>query len=95
MNENYSYLTSLPAYLENKAERKDSQCEKVLSFIKGGCNNLLLISEKSGITQAIVSARVNDLIEEGKCIYSGHVVYNNRLRKKIVLAVLVQKELFQ
>ena len=81
----YSYTTSLPAYKENQVTNKKTQCEDVLSFVIYGANNLLQISQLSGIPQAIVSARVNDLVNEGKVEYNGHVIYSNRLRKKIIL----------
>ncbi len=96
---NYSHETSLHPYLENKALNKQRQCDMVLEIIKRKANNLLQISQVSGIPQAIISARVNDLIQEGKVAYVGHVVYNNRLRKKIVSVAPVvgmgkQSELF-
>ncbi len=84
---NYSYETSLPPYLENKALNKQRQCDMVLEIIKRKANNLLQISQVSGIPQAIISARVNDLIKESKVAYLGKVIYNNRLRKQIVFMV--------
>ena len=81
----YSYETSYPPFLENKATNKRTQCDEVLAIIKKGANNLLQVSEVSGIPQAIISARVNDLIEENKIEYNGFTVYNNRKRKKIML----------
>jgi|ERR1035437_2840026 hypothetical protein len=96
---NYSYLTSLPAYHENIIYSKQRQCDIVLGIIKKGANNLLQISQVSGIPQAIVSARMSDLIEDKKTMYEGCVVYNNRLRKKIVIVetpaiIYQQPELF-
>lgn len=82
---NYSYETSYPPYLENRAINKRTQCDEVLSIIKRGANNLLQVAEVSGIPQAIISARVNDLIEELKVRYEGFTVYNNRKRKKIII----------
>lgn len=95
---NYSFETSKPAYLENKEKSKDKQCQKVLQAVKGGANNLLHISEIIGIPQAIVSARCNDLINEGKIEYYDFVKYKDRKRKKIQLVEkqpLKQIELFQ
>ena len=82
---NYSYATSYPAYVENKENSKQLQCEKVLNAIKAGADNLLEISDRTGILQAIVSARVNDLINEGIIEYNGFVYYKDRKRKKIVI----------
>ena len=97
MSENYSHLTSKPAYFENRALSKQRQCDNVLAIIKKGANNLLQISQVSGIPQAIVSARLDDLKKEGRAGYDGHVVYNNRLRKKIVFyePIIEKKELTQ
>lgn len=84
MNQNYSYATSLPDYKENKAFNKRRQCDEVLAFIKKGANNLLQLSELTKIPQAVVSARMSDLMEENKAKYEGFTIYNNRQRKKIV-----------
>jgi hypothetical protein len=81
---NYSFETSLPAYLENKALRKKRQCDEVLAFIKKGANNLLQISNLMGIPQSIVSARMTDLMEEKRARYEGKTIYNNRERKRII-----------
>lgn len=95
---NYSFETSYEPYLENKAFNKRTQCEEVLKFIKKGANNLLQISALSGIPQAIVSARVNDLIDENKAKYDGCIIFNDRKRKKIIAIKpeikITQKELF-
>lgn len=85
----YSYETSLPPYKENIAFNKKRQCDEVFDIIEKGGNNLLKISQVSGIPQAIVSARVNDLITDSRVKYEGHTVYNDRLRKKIVTAVKI------
>ena len=91
----YSYTTSLPAYKENQVTNKKRQCDEVLSIIKMGYNNLLQISQVSGIPQAIVSARMSDLMEEKRAMYSGQTVYQGRLRKKIiVVGEVVQANLF-
>lgn len=82
---NYSFETSHKPYKENIAFHKQRQCDLILGIAKRGANNLLQISQVSGIPQAIVSARASDLINEGKIVYEGHVVFNNRLRKKIVI----------
>lgn len=82
---NYSFETSLPARKENLATNKKTQCEEVYSFVERGANNLLQVSELTGILQAIVSARVNDLIEENKVCYLGFTIYKNRKRKKIII----------
>ena len=97
MNPNYSYATSLPAYKENQTFNKRRQCDKILLFIKRGADNLLQLSELSGIPQAVVSARMSDLIEENKAKYEGHVIYDNRKRKRIVFVKpkpIDQPELF-
>jgi hypothetical protein len=94
---NYSFETSKPAYQENKANSKERQCEKVLNAVRFGANNLLQISEATGILQAIVSARCNDLINEGKIQYLDFVTYKDRKRKKIQLTKpkkFIQSELF-
>lgn len=95
---NYSYETSYAPYKENQALNKRTQCDEVLKFIKKGANNLLQISALSGIPQAIVSARVNDLINENKAKYDGCIIFNDRKRKKIVAIKqeikITQKELF-
>ncbi len=96
---NYSFETSLPAFKENKALNKHRQCDLILGIVRKGANNLLQISQVSGIPQAIVSARIYDLIEDGKVKYEGKLNYNDRVRKKIVLIVppittVVQPSLF-
>lgn len=95
MSTNYSFETSLPAYKENKVGAKERQCEKVLSSIRNGCNNLLQISEETGILQAIVSARCTDLIKENKIQYLDFVTYKDRKRKKIELIVKEPKHFVQ
>ena len=99
MSENYSFQTSLPAYKENKVNSKERQCEKVLNAIRSGANNLLQISDNTGILQAVVSARISDLINENKVQYLDFVTYKDRKRKKIELVIkepkkLIQSELF-
>lgn len=94
MNPNYSYQTSLPAYKENPSH-KLRQSDNILAMIKMGADNLLKLSQASGILQAVVSARVNELINEGKITYDGFTTYNNRKRKRIVtVKILTQKSLF-
>lgn len=94
---NYSYHTSLEPYRENPSEKR-KQADELYAFIRRGANNLLQLSELSGLPQSTVSGRCNDLIEEKRIEYKGYVVFNNRKRKKIVLikapATGVQKELF-
>lgn len=99
-NSNYSHLTSKPAYLENKVISKDRQCDALFKLIKHGANNLLQLSQLSGIPQAVCSARMDDLKKENRASYSGHVIYENRLRKKIKIIEQViptgkQAELFE
>jgi recombinational DNA repair protein RecT len=97
MNQNYSFQTSMPAYLENKENSKERQCEKVLNAVRNGADNLLQISERIGIPQAIVSARCADLKSEKKIEYCDFVIYKDRKRKKIQLykpKPLIQSELF-
>ena len=94
---NYSFETSLPPYRE-APELKKRQADELMAFIKRGANNLLQLSELSGLPQSTVSGRCNDLIEENKICYHGYTVYNDRKRKKICLIKApvngVQKELF-
>lgn len=85
MNPTYSYKTSLGPYLENSAH-KEIQKMRVLGLISQGANNLLQISEQSGILQAIVSARVNGLIKDGTVKYEGFVIFRGRKRKRIVIS---------
>lgn len=85
MRTNYSYATSHPPYLENSSH-KEIQKFKVLGLISQGANNLLQISEQSNILQAIVSARVNGLIQDGTVKYSGFVIFRGRKRKRIVIS---------
>jgi hypothetical protein len=95
MNPNYSYETSYAPFKENQALNKRRQCDEVLQFIKKGANNLLQISNLSGIPQAIVSARVNDLINEERAKYEGCIIFNNRKRKRIKPEIkITQTELF-
>lgn len=98
MNPNYSYETSYAPFKENQALNKRTQCDEVLKFIKKGANNLLQISALSGIPQAIVSARMSDLIEENRAKYEGFTIYENRKRKKIIAikheSKIYQNELF-
>lgn len=82
---NYSFETSKPAYLDNLANNKVRQSDEVFALIKRGAKCLLQISEISKIPQAIVSARLSDLKKEGRADYEGQIVYQNRLRKKIVI----------
>lgn len=97
MSKNYSFATSMEPYLENKATAKRRQCDNILAFIRRGSDNLLQISELSGIPQAICSARLADLRNESKADYSGFVIYKDRKRKRIVLVektIVSQPELF-
>lgn len=82
MNTNYSFSTSLPAY---QTCDKATQCVLVERLIKEGVDNLKQLSEKTGLDQSTISARVNNLIDDKRVIYSGHVTYKNRLRKRIVV----------
>lgn len=82
---NYSFETSLPAFKDNLANNKIRQCDEVLSLIKRGAKCLLQISEISKIPQAVISARMSDLMKEGKAGYDGQIVFKDRLRKKIVV----------
>lgn len=98
MNTNYSYETSLPAYLD-KAEIKRRQQDEMLRFIRKGANNLLQLSILMGIPQSTVSGRMTDLMKEGKTEYNGQVIYNGTRRKRIVAikqeTTFKQNELFQ
>jgi hypothetical protein len=93
---NYSFTTSLPAYHDN-ALIKRRQADDLFLFIKRGANNLLQLSQLSGLPQSTVAGRCNDLIYECRIEYKGHVVYANRKRKKIVVikpVAALQNELF-
>lgn len=94
---NYSFATSLPPYQERPSEKK-RQADELFAFIRRGANNLLQLSELSGLPQSTVAGRCNDLIDENRIEYKGHVVFRDRKRKKIVVKSLVingvQKELF-
>jgi predicted transcriptional regulator len=89
---NYSFETSYPAYRENEASNKTRQCDEVFQFIKRGANNLLQISELTGLPQSTIAARINDLISESKIKYDGFVVYEDRKRKRIMA---IRKEVKQ
>jgi hypothetical protein len=94
MKTNYSTFTSLSAYHE---PGKDKQAEQILSLIKSGADNLLRLSELTGLPQATCSGRVNDLIREGKVSYHGFTHYRDRTRKKIAVVSVpnyVSQELF-
>lgn len=67
--DNYSYSTSLPAYHES-AINKRRQAEEIFRFITRGANNLLQLSEVTGLPQSTVAGRVNDLKGEGKVTYT-------------------------
>lgn len=93
---NYSFETSLPAFKENQTQKR-VQRENILRFIKKGADNLLQLSQITGIPQSTVSARMKELRKDQKADYLGYVVYENRKRKKIVAVVkkeLTQPELF-
>ena len=87
---NYSFETSLPPYRE-APELKRRQADELLLFIKRGANNLLQLSQLSGLPQSTVAGRCNDLKTEGKIDYAGHVIYADRKRKKIVMVKPVLK----
>ncbi len=82
---NYSFETSYPPYKENEAVNKNRQCDEVLGFIAKGANNLLQISQLTGLPQSTIAARCNDLVKECKAKYEGFTVYADRKRKKIVV----------
>ena len=81
---NYSFSTSLPPYQERPSEKK-RQADELFAFIRRGANNLLQLSELSGLPQSTVAGRCNDLIVENRIEYKGHVVFRDRKRKKIVV----------
>lgn len=80
---NYSFATSLPPYHEAPNIKKRQQ-DELLAFIFKGANNLLQLSQLTGLPQSTVSGRANDLIEEGRVKYEGFTVYADRKRKRIV-----------
>ena len=86
MKTNYSIATSLPAYKENPSQRA-TQCNDVYKLVAKGANNLKQLERLVGtLPQSTIAARVNDLINDGKVEYVGHVVFESRLRKRIQLA---------
>ncbi len=80
----YSYQTSLPAYHQNQSG-KELQKERVLQFIKNGINNLKQLQQNTGLQQSTIAGRVNDLIADKKVMYQGTIIYQERLRKKIIV----------
>jgi predicted transcriptional regulator len=93
---NYSFSTSLPAYQDN-ALIKRRQADDLFLFIKRGANNLLQLSQLTGLPQSTVSGRCNDLLSEGKIKYDGHTIFADRKRKKICVikpVAALQNELF-
>jgi hypothetical protein len=80
---NYSFSTSLPPYQERPIEKK-RQANELFAFIYRGANNLLQLSELTGLPQSTVAGRCNDLVFEKRIIYNGHTIYKDRKRKKIV-----------
>lgn len=87
---NYSYKTSLPAYLENK-EGKAAQ-EKIIAYVisrhKGGKASLKEIQDymrnvvRLPLPQSTISGRVNDLKDKGRVAFYGEMkIYKGRLRK--------------
>lgn len=94
---NYSFATSLPPYQERPSEKK-RQADELFAFIRRGANNLLQLSELSGLPQSTCAGRCNDLIEENRIEYNGYTIFKDRKRKKIVVKPVlingVQKELF-
>lgn len=87
---NYSYATSLPPYQEKPSEKK-RQADELYLFIRRGANNLLQLSELSGLPQSTVAGRCNDLIDENRIEYNGHTIFKDRKRKKIVVKPVVLK----
>jgi hypothetical protein len=83
MNTNYSYDTSLQPYKENQSQKK-RQCDEVLRFVKRGANNLLQVSQLTGLPQSTIAGRINDLIEEERVKYEGFTIYSDRKRKRII-----------
>ncbi len=86
---NYSFETSYPPYIEGATIKKRQQ-DELLAFIIKGVNNLLQLSQLTGLPQSTVSGRINDLINECKIKYEGFTVYADRKRKKIVVVKKVE-----
>ena len=78
----YSWKTSWPAY---KEPGKEIQEAKILELIKQSADNLLHLSQLTKLPQSTVAGRVNDLIKKGLVEYSGTIIFEGRLRKKIKL----------
>jgi hypothetical protein len=81
---NYSFDTSLPAY-HSHTDDKQRQADMIYQLIKSGVDNLLRLSEITGLEQGRCSARINDLIADNKVKYDGKVIYKNFTRKRICL----------
>ena len=81
---NYSIETSLPAYHSHQDD-KQKQADMIYQLIKSGIDNLLRLSEITGLEQGRISARVSDLIADNKVKYDGKVIYKNFTRKRICL----------
>ncbi len=94
---NYSFATSLPPYQE-APNLKKRQADEILLFINKGANNLLQLSQLTGLPQSTIAGRCNDLIQESKIEYKGNVIYADRKRKNIVAVKRIiegkQSELF-
>lgn len=76
--------TSRMAYEKGSPKRK-SQCDIVFEAIVKGVNNILWLSEFTGLAEKAICGRVNNLIDEGSIQYSGTTMYKNRERKKIIV----------
>ena len=82
---NYSYATSLPAYLDT-SEIKNETLRRMFECIKAnGSMSLLEVSERIKMPQAICSARMSD--KNNPLKYEGFTSYNNRKRKLIVINI--------
>lgn len=83
MKTNYSISTSLPAYRENPAG-KQNQKDVIFSLIPACGTCLKELEHKTGLPQSTVAARMNGLVDDGRVIYDGTYIFENRLRKRIV-----------
>lgn len=86
---NYSWKTSLPAYIEN-SEGKDMQEKLILHVMKQNGNKITLLEVrdflksqfKIMLPQSTISGRMNDLRNKGLVDYYGDMrSYKDRLRK--------------
>lgn len=80
---NYSFETSLPAYLEDPKGKKKMQM-KVVNMVRQGMQTIREIADALDMPDSSVSGRISDAMKDYQVKYDGKIVYAGRLRKKIV-----------